>query len=252
MNLRQAAEMALEALVWEVGSCPEMYAKQTAGAITALRAALAETDEPVAWHYEREGESAISFSPDRDPYKPWQPLYTHPPRREPVAWRTEAAAWLRRQANDAELESFRTGWANPARQMPSILRRMAKKLDAEQEDAPYGWDGYQKGKEYPPPQEPAFAVRAEAEEPVAWRYKIEGSEKWRLSSMTPNEAREWNDIVEEEPLYTHPPRREPLTEEEVRRLYREAWTPESEADEVLAFARAIERAIWEKCNGRAV
>lgn len=35
--------------------------------------------------------------------------------------------------------------------------------------------------------------------------------------------------------------REALTEEEVRRLYREAWTPESEADEVLAFARAVEK-----------
>ena len=86
------------------------------------------------------------------------------------------------------------------------------------------------------------AALAEADEPVAWRYKKEGGDKWHVSAMTPEEAREWNEIVVEEPLYTHPPRREPLTEDEARRLYRGAWTPESEANEVLSFARTVERA----------
>jgi hypothetical protein len=189
-----------------------------------LRAALAEADEPVAWAYvNSDGECEEieygRYNEDDDSYITH--LYTHPPRREPltdeqvdalaidteglpashlelaraierahgictdaapVAWRTEAARWLRRQADDAELESERTGWANPARHMPDTFRRIADDLEAEQEAAPYGLD------------------------------------------CSPE------------------PRREPLTEDEVRRLYRKAWTPESEADEVLGFARAIERA----------
>lgn len=116
MSLREAAEKAIRALrrATYIGR-PEVSA-DCESAIDALHAALAEPDEPVAWYFERERKVVISFTPDRDPDKTWQPLYAHPPRREP------------------------------------------------------------------------------------------------------------------------------LTEEEVRRLYREAWTPESEADEVLAFARAIERA----------
>lgn len=102
--------------------------------------------------------------------------------REQSAWRTEAARWLRRRADVEEWASEKTGWANPARQMPATLRRIAEQLEAEQEEAPYGMDC----------------------------------------------------LLE--------PRHEPLTEDEVRRLYRGAWTPESEANEVLAFARAVERA----------
>ena len=72
-------------------------------------------------------------------------------------------------------------------------------------------------------------------EPVAWM-KIEDPWGGNEAHFSRDEQVGWT------ALYTHPPRREPLAEEEVRRLYREAWTPESEADEVLAFARAIERA----------
>ena len=96
MNLRQAAEMALAALVWEVGSCPEMYAKQTAEAITALRAALAETDEPVAW-MDADGNTIshaikVTLLPTFAALYP-VPLYTHPPRREPLTDLTKGATW---------------------------------------------------------------------------------------------------------------------------------------------------------------
>jgi hypothetical protein len=41
--------------------------------------------EPVAWYYERDTDKGLSFAPDRDPYKCWQPLYTAPPQQaEPV------------------------------------------------------------------------------------------------------------------------------------------------------------------------
>jgi ribonuclease HI len=80
---------------------------------------------------------------------------------------------------------------------------------------------------------------AEAEEPVAWFESPYGEVRINphYKFQFPSSLLSW-----QIPLYTRPPRREPLTEEEVRRLYREAWTPEREADEVLAFARAIERA----------
>lgn len=61
--------------------------------LDTLRTALAEADEPVAWYYEREGESAISFAPARDPDKPWRPLYTHPPRREPLTEEQIRECW---------------------------------------------------------------------------------------------------------------------------------------------------------------
>ena len=59
---RAAVEQALEALVWEAGSEPALYAAQTYKAIADLRAALAQQDEPV--EYDRaaiakaEGEQA--------------------------------------------------------------------------------------------------------------------------------------------------------------------------------------------------
>jgi len=92
MNLRQAAEMALDSLDtfralgthWE---SPDEKAYQ------ALRAALAEADEPVAWRVRASGATGTP-----GPWRIYQqsakpgvnhpeccdfaPLYTHPPRRE--------------------------------------------------------------------------------------------------------------------------------------------------------------------------
>ena len=44
---RAVVEQVLEALVWEAGSEPALYAAQTDKAITALRAALAQQAEPL-------------------------------------------------------------------------------------------------------------------------------------------------------------------------------------------------------------
>jgi hypothetical protein len=45
-----------------------------------------ERSEPIAWYYERDTDKAISFAPDRDCSKYWQPLYTAvPPHREPLS-----------------------------------------------------------------------------------------------------------------------------------------------------------------------
>lgn len=84
MNLRQAAQHALEVMD------DHMYRADTHEfyeAKEALRAALAEPEQPVAWYYERGTDKGISFAPDRDPYKDWQALYTAPPEAvEPIAW----------------------------------------------------------------------------------------------------------------------------------------------------------------------
>jgi hypothetical protein len=53
---------------------------------------------------------------------------------QPVAWRTEAAAWLRRK--DAE---GNTGWGNPGH-WASVF---AQQLEAEQEAAPFGYEPWE-------------------------------------------------------------------------------------------------------------
>jgi len=95
MNLRQAAQQALEALE---ATCPENPHSQEARAITALRAALAEPEQkPVAylWQHCETGRTRIVM-PDQiiTTDATWLvvgPLYLHPPQRtepeqEPVAW----------------------------------------------------------------------------------------------------------------------------------------------------------------------
>ena len=82
-NLRQAAQQALEALKDYKRSDDD----RVSIALHILHQALAEPEQPVAWYFVRDSEKGISFAPDNDPAKPWQPLYTAPPRAtEPVAW----------------------------------------------------------------------------------------------------------------------------------------------------------------------
>ena len=53
-----------------------------------LRERLAQPEqEPVAWYFVRDLEKGISFAPDNDATKSWQPLYPAlPAATEPVAW----------------------------------------------------------------------------------------------------------------------------------------------------------------------
>jgi hypothetical protein len=62
------------------------------------------------------------------------------PQAEPADWREYAAKWLRRKAAESEAAANTTGWANPARNRPDALYRLAEELDAEQASAPYGSD----------------------------------------------------------------------------------------------------------------
>ena len=69
-------------------SALEQAKRNTTESIAALRERLAQPEqEPVAWYFVRDLEKGISFAPDNDATKSWQPLYpAFPAATEPVAW----------------------------------------------------------------------------------------------------------------------------------------------------------------------
>jgi hypothetical protein len=82
------------------------------------------------------------------------------------------------------------------------------------------------------------------QEPVAWQYKKDGGGVF-VSDQCLADVEVWNDIEWSKPLYTHPPRRKPLSDEELDRLWREPMSADWEHRE---FARAIEAAHGIKEN----
>ena len=81
MTDRELMQQALEALE---SDNPDIQLR----AAIALRERLAQPEqEPVAWYFVRDLEKGISFAPDNDATKSWQPLYPAlPAATEPVAW----------------------------------------------------------------------------------------------------------------------------------------------------------------------
>jgi hypothetical protein len=86
------------------------------------------------------------------------------------------------------------------------------------------------------------ALEQTVQEPVAWRFQSPLSEEgqWEYGKEPPVGSR-WAI----EPLYTHTPRREPLSDEELDRLWREPMSADWEHRE---YARAIEAAHGIKEN----
>jgi len=81
-TLRTAAQQALEALEYHVEQTRPI--DKTGEAITALRAALEQPEqEPIAWQWLNTAHFRKKLPADAEPGA-WNPLYTHPPRRE---WR---------------------------------------------------------------------------------------------------------------------------------------------------------------------
>ena len=80
---------------------------------------------------------------------------------------------------------------------------------------------------------------AEKQEPVAWMYQWKtGAYRTRhVSTARWPESSEWT----EWPLYTHPPQRKPLTDEEIALIVGECAASAHRHDD-FSFARAIERA----------
>ena len=86
---RELMQQALEALENTTPTGFNMERdKQFFATITALRERLAQPEQdPVAWYFVRDLEKGISFAPDNDATKSWQPLYPAlPAATEPVAW----------------------------------------------------------------------------------------------------------------------------------------------------------------------
>ena len=106
MNLRQAAQQALEAL--EAVNNESLWWGKKDAAITALRAALAEPEpKPVAWIYSQGTAKVASLN--HVPGVRATPLYTAPPQRKPLTdgeieqllgaiADTPRAQWLRQAA----------------------------------------------------------------------------------------------------------------------------------------------------------
>ena len=92
--------------------------------------------------------------------------------------------------------------------------------------------GYELGMMFKP-QRPAEPVQ----EPVAWMHTDAYNPKNRHLEWSENRRGYLGDWIKT-PLYAAPPRRKPLTEEEIYGMYSE---PSSDA-EMVEFARAIERA----------
>ena len=91
----------------------------------------------------------------------------------------------------------------------------------------------------------ALAQQAEPVEPVAWAYmgiKQDGTEHgphlvWKPEYMDAMSASKGAKAI---PLYTAPPQRKPLSEEEIETEW--SLTPQDEKREGVYFARRIERA----------
>jgi hypothetical protein len=72
---REVMRQALEAMEYYSKNAPPIHS--TLMAIEALRAALDEKVEPVAWYLEAEGDEPAIFHPKH--IEGWTPLYEHPP-----------------------------------------------------------------------------------------------------------------------------------------------------------------------------
>ena len=84
--------------------------------------------------------------------------------------------------------------------------------------------------------------RSEKQEPVTWRYKIVdvfGRPVWTLKTPKSDTR-----VLESQPLYTTPPQRKPLTDEEIVLIVAECAASHQHTD--IHFARAIEAKLKEK------
>ena len=222
-DLRTAAQQALEALS-EVDNCTYINdygdaALDTAyesgmvyKAIAALRAALAQQDELVQ---EQDVEDAIEAA------------YWHFDARKKGLNEWAYAPQSERDAFKAEARKLVRGYF-PTRQAQDTKREMLAVADA-----------FIRGKRAALAQqeEPVEPV-----EPVAWMFTD------RESTEFFEQREDWDGWWT--PLYTAPPQRQPLTEEEIVDAVREAdldwqkgWTlDETQSNRFVTLARAVERA----------
>jgi len=93
------------------------------------------------------------------------------------------------------------------------------------------------------------ALAEPEQEPVAWRYELataifESGEYsgWRCTISEKEPCVPENSIRNLQPLYTHPPQRKPLTDEEIVDLWADVSIDYDDQINIIEMARAIERA----------
>lgn len=81
------------------------------------------------------------------------------------------------------------------------------------------------------------------QEPVAWSFEARHIDTaWGLAVSLKHPGQEHKYLRNVKPLYTAPPQRKPLTEEEITALVLEWWCPTMVTAKDRKFVRAIERA----------
>ena len=243
MSLREAAEKALEALEY-AARCAAMV--ECSNAAEALRTALAEADEPaemqdigsewrpcvklpVTVHVraQRPGESHVSTREGITPVKPDDLIMRGVAGEEyPISRALFERTYVVGDATLAEADD-RKCTCHPDDNPPQPCPKQFALGECRQ-----------------------AAALAEAKEPVAWRVRAVntfGSRgPWRIYHQSAKPGVNHPECCDFQPLYLHPPRREPLAEEAIRQCYEQSGHYQSLRPQnsfaVFAFARAVERA----------
>ena len=120
----------------------------------------------------------------------------------------------------------------------TALRKAAKKaLEALDRSDYFGWQS-----NIPIIKSLREALAQPEPEPVAWMYEWDGKRHLTFTDQRFIEKSHPH-FNKSSPLYTHPPQRKPLTDEEIIMLTADTWGNASIAPQLApAFARAIERA----------
>jgi hypothetical protein len=115
-TLREAAQQALKSLR---GYRREISCEQPCDAERALEAAMEQPEQPVAWIHRKHyllGHAENMPPADKALAQGWEPLYTHPPRRE---WRS---------LSEEEIESLWRKWVGTQRPNYSFTRAIEAAL----------------------------------------------------------------------------------------------------------------------------
>ena len=194
MTDREAMQMALKTLegIHRVEEYPKIQP-----AITALRAALEQQAEPVAWWHKKSDTfasgSLISHFTD------WLPLYTTPPQRKLLTGEQIEFAWMKAMQSTPGTTLPIHEFARAIEQAYGMPEQSIDDLVAEFEATPKGAEAMQHGREW--------VKDLQSEQPVGYVYWAKGHAEGAIDVQT---------LKPGTPLYTRPPQRKPLSEEEIK------------------------------------
>jgi hypothetical protein len=210
---RAAMQQALEALEEIADEVFSAYDNELGDAILALRAALAEPEQEFIKHHGDDEGWSEWVCPDPDGYlmKCCDCGLVHEAEFGVVRYKSETEREDCDRVDDPNLQA---------------VFRMRRSEQWSPEDTAHRAGG--------------MSMAQPEQEPVAWRWKERINsdfDSWVITSSEPPPY-----AVEKQPLYTAPPQRKPLTDEQISRI----WG--SYLSRGLEFARAIEAAHGIKEN----